>query len=242
MADKPVQEVACNECGLDPMCQVLDYSEQGSGVPPGVLSRRQLVQKGEMLFSADQPFEAVYAAKSGSFKAMVSDVGRGERVVGFFLAGDLIGAEGIANQCYSYGVRALEQGSVCMLQLARLEETGRSIEVLQRALIEMLGHEVALNHLLTSSLMQQNAEQRLAAFIISLSNRMATRGLASDRLWLSMSRSDIASYLGLARETVSRVLTRFQNAGLIGLRKHYLKLLNRRGLERVAFARWLPLR
>ncbi|MCU7924782.1 MAG: helix-turn-helix domain-containing protein [Candidatus Thiodiazotropha sp. (ex Dulcina madagascariensis)] len=195
-----------------------------------------------MLFSADHPFEAMYAVKSGSFKAMVSDAVRGERVVGFFLAGDLIGAEGIANQRYSYGVRALEQGSVCILQMDRLDETGRSTEVLQRALIEMLGHEVALNHLVTSSLIQQNAEQRLAAFIISLSGRMAARGLASDRLWLSMSRSDIASYLGLARETVSRMLTRFQSAGLIGLRKQYLKVLNRQGLERAAFARWLPLR
>lgn len=195
-----------------------------------------------MLFSAGHPFKAMYAVKSGSFKAMVSDAARGERVVGFFLAGDLIGAEGIANQRYSYGVRALEQGSVCILQMDRLDETGRSTEVLQRALIEMLGHEVALNHRVTSSLIQQNAEQRLAAFIISLSGRMAARGLASDRLWLSMSRSDIASYLGLARETVSRILTRFQNAGLIGLRKQYLKVLNRQGLERAAFARWLPLR
>lgn len=230
-------EVACSECGLDPMCQVLDYSEQGSGVPPGVLLRRQPVMKGEKLFSVNQPFNAVYAIKSGSFKAIVPDMTQGERVVGFFLAGDLIGAEGMANRQYSYTIRALEQSSVCVLELARLSETGRSTEAIQGALIEMLGREVALNHLVTTSLIQQNADQRMAAFLISLSRRSVTRGFTSNQLGLNMSRSDIASYLGLARETVSRILTRFQNSGLIRLRKHNLKLLNRIGLEKVASSR-----
>jgi CRP/FNR family transcriptional regulator, anaerobic regulatory protein len=227
-------EVACSECGLDPMCQILNYSEQGSGVPPGVLLRRQPVKKGEKLFSINQPFQALYAIKSGSFKATVLDVTQGERVVGFYLAGDLIGAEGMANHQHTYTVQALEQSSVCVLELCRLPETGRSTEAIQGALIEMLGQEVALNHLLTTSLIQQNAGQRMAAFLISLSTRSAARGFSRDQLELSMSRSDIASYLGLARETVSRILTRFQRKGLIRLHKQNLTLINHKGLEEVA--------
>jgi CRP/FNR family transcriptional regulator len=104
--------------------------------------------------------------------------------------------------------------------------------MLQGALIRMLGQEVVMNHLVTSSLIQQNAEQRVAAFILSLSKRSSLRGLSQYNLGMSMSRSDIASYLGLARETVSRVLTRFQNNGLIGLRKNALMVLNPDGLEK----------
>jgi CRP/FNR family transcriptional regulator, anaerobic regulatory protein len=228
------QEIVCNECSLDPLCQVIEYAEPGSGVPDGILARRRPVQRGEMLFVMNQPFQAIYAVKSGSFKAVTYDQTGAERVVGFFLSGDLIGVEGMANQTYSYGVRALEVGSVCCLEVDRLAHTGRSTEVLQGALITMLGQEVAMNHLVTSSLIRQNAEQRLGAFILSLVRRSAVRGLSQRNLGLSMSRSDMASYLGLARETVSRVLSRFQNNELIRLRKHSIEVLDLDGLERVS--------
>jgi CRP/FNR family transcriptional regulator len=230
-------EVACKECDLDPMCQVLDYAEPGSGVPPGILLRRQSVSKGEMLFDIEQSFKAVYAVKSGSFKAMEPDLNEQERVVGFYLPGDLIGVEGIANRYYTYSARALEAGSVCILEMDRLAESGRSAEAIQRSLIEMLGREVALTHSQTAFLIRQNADQRLAAFILALALRISIRGLGRDRLYLSMSRSDIASYLGLARETVSRVLTRFQREGLIQLRNQCLILLSRDGLQEVAASR-----
>ncbi|MES9945283.1 MAG: helix-turn-helix domain-containing protein [Candidatus Thiodiazotropha sp.] len=219
------------------MCQVLDYAAPDSGVPSGILLRRQPVSKGERLFGVDQPFDAVYAVKSGSFKAMLPDLNQRERVIGFYLPGDLIGAEGMANRYYSYSVRALEASSVCVLDIGRLEQSGRSPEAVQRALIEMLGQEVALNHSVTASLIRQNADQRLAAFILSLAIRSSLRGLGSNRLYLTMSRSDMASYLGLARETVSRVLTRFQKDGLIRLRKQSLMLLSREKLQQVATSR-----
>lgn len=230
-------EVACSECGLDPMCQVLEYAEPSSGVPPGVLLRRQPVKKGEVLFDVHQPFDAIYAVKSGSFKAVVPDLNRQDRVVGFYLPGDLIGVEGMANRRYAYSVRALEGGSVCVLAVGRLCESGRTTEDIHHALIDMLGTEVALNHTQTVSLIRQNADQRLAAFILSLVLRASLRGLDGNRLNLGMSRSDIASYLGLARETVSRVLTKFQKAGLIQLHSQHLILLSRDGLERIAASR-----
>lgn len=230
-------EVACRDCGLDPMCQVLEYAEPGSGVAPGILLRRQPVEKGEELFSIEQSFTAVYAVKSGSFKATVPDLNKQERVVGFYLPGDLIGAEGMANHYYSYSVRALETSHVCVLDMGRLEESGRPTEAIQKALIKMLGQEIALNHSVTASLIRQNADQRMAAFILILALRASQRGLDANRLYLGMSRSDIASYLGLARETVSRVLSRFQNEGLIQLRKQRLFLLSHEELRQVATSR-----
>lgn len=228
-------EVECSECGLDPMCLVLDYAEQGSGIPEGILLRRQPVSLGESLFEKDQPFDSVYAVKSGSFKAVVPEPNGCERVVGFYFAGELIGAEGIAERRYSCGVRALEPSQVCILHLDRLDETGKPVEAVQRALIVMLGREVALNQQLTSSMVRQTAEQRLAAFLVTLSDRLKSRGFSPDTFQMRMSRSDIGSYLGLARETVSRLMTKFQRNGLIRLRKKQFQLLDRAGLEHIAY-------
>jgi CRP/FNR family transcriptional regulator len=219
------------------MCQVLEYAEPLSGVPPGILLRRESVKKGELLFDANQPFNAIYAVKSGSFKAFVPDLNQQDRVVGFYLPGDLIGVEGMANRHYVYSARALEAGTVCVLDVGRLSESGRATVDVQHALINMLGAEVALNHFQTASLIRQNADQRLAAFILSMALRTSLRGLDMNRLNLGMSRSDMASYLGLARETVSRVLTKFQKKGLIRLHSQYLVLLNRDGLEQIAASR-----
>lgn len=235
--DKTALEVACRDCGLDPLCEVLGYGKHELCQTEAILMRRQPIQRGALLFRPGQPFFALFAIKSGAFKAVSVDLSGRERVVGFFLPGDLIGTEGIANHAYSYAVRALEESSVCKLEVNRLLHFGQDTEKLQAALIRMLGQEVVVNHLVTTSLIQQNAEQRIAAFILSLSKRSGLRGMPQYQLPLSMSRSDIASYLGLARETVSRVLTKFQNFGLIGLRKHMLRVLNPEELEKVTTLR-----
>jgi CRP/FNR family transcriptional regulator len=230
-----MDEVACSDCGLDPMCLVLNYAEADSGVPEGVLLRRHKVHAGFQLFETGKPFDAIYAVKSGSFKALVPDAHTGNRVVGFYFAGELIGTEGMADRFYGTTVQALETSQVCMLHLDLLEQAGRPQQVIQNALIELLSREVALNQQMMAAMVRQTAEQRLAAFLLSLSERLKRRGLAPDLFTLRMSRSDMGSYLGLARETVSRLLTRFQRQGLIRLQNRLFKLQDEKGLRLIAF-------
>jgi CRP/FNR family transcriptional regulator len=232
-----MQEVACCDCGLDPLCQVVEYGERDLAYSEATLMRRQPIRRGELLFSEKQPFSSLFAVKSGSFKAISVDLSGNERVIGFYLPGDLIGAEAIANRVHAFAVRALEPSRVCKMDLEQFSCYGRDSERVQQALIQILGKEVALNQQVTTSLIQQNAEQRMAAFILGFARRSGLRGFSQQQFVLTMSRSDIASYLGLARETVSRVLTRFQNYGLIGLNKQIVKLLNPEGLEKVTVMR-----
>lgn len=229
-----VLEVECNHCGLDPLCSILDYAEEESGVPQGVLLRRRPVARGETIFRKDDPFHSVFAVKSGSFKTYVPRFDRTDQVVGFHLLGELIGTEGMAQKSYPYTARALENSSVCELRLERLPETGRSLTDLQQAIIEMLGAEVAFNHELTASLVHQSSEQRIAGFILSLSRRLHRRALPAEEFNMAMSRSDIGNYLGLAGETVSRMLTKFQKSGLILINHKRIRLLNSQGLEVIA--------
>ncbi len=227
-------EVECRDCSLDPMCSILDYAEEGSEVPDGVLLRRRQVARGETIFLREDPFRSVFAVKSGSFKTYIPKISGSDQVVGFHLLGELIGIEGLSTRRYPYTARALQDSSVCELRMESLPETGRDLETLQQGLISMLSSEVAFNHQLVASLIHQSADQRLASFLINLSERLRAGGVNQDEFQIGMSRSDIGSYLGLASETVSRVLTRFQKDGLIQLRHKRLRLLDMEALAELA--------
>lgn len=227
-------EVECEDCGLDPICMVLDYAEAESGVPEGVLVRRRPIERGETLFHKGDPFHSLYAVKSGSFKTLIPRDDRPDQVIGFHLPGELIGAEAMAGESYPCTARALEKSSVCELRLDRLPDAGRPLEALQRSIIELLGKEVAFSHELIGSLVHQSAEQRVAGFLLSLSERLQRRGMPSADFTLSMSRSDIGNYLGLASETVSRIFTRFQKQDLIRIQRKHIFMKDLRGLVKVS--------
>lgn len=223
--------VACDHCGLDPLCRVLDYGSETSAVPAGILLRRQPVARGAIIFRYRQRSTSIFAVRSGSFKTFLPDAQYPDQVLGFQLAGELIGAEAVTTGRYPCTARALEVSSVCELRLQRLPESGRQLADLQQAVIEVLGGELAARHRLLASLVQQSAEQRLAGFLLNLSGRLQFHGMPSVEFNLSMSRSDIGSYLGLAGETVSRVLGRLHEKGLIQLRRKRIRLTRRADLQ-----------
>lgn len=233
--EKPAPgEVACQDCGLDPMCSILEYAEEGSNVPEGVLLRRRKVARGETIFLKDDKFRSVFAVKSGSFKTYVPKASGQDQVVGFHVIGELIGMEGLSGLRYPYTARALQDSSVCELRMESLADTGYLLEELQQGIIKMLSTEVAFNHQLITTLIHQSADQRLAGFLLNLTRRLRARGMRQLEFQIGMSRSDIGSYLGLASETVSRVFTRFQKSGLIQLRHKRLRLLDLEGLREIA--------
>ncbi|MES9904203.1 MAG: helix-turn-helix domain-containing protein [Sedimenticola sp.] len=208
------------------MCSLLEYGENQLIMPEGVLLRCQPVSRGETIFRKDDPFRSIFAVKSGSFKTYIPKSNRGDQVVGFHLIGELIGSEGLAGGHYPFTARALEESSVCELRLNRLSETECDLVALQQGIIQLLGGEVSFNHELISSLVHQSADQRIAGFLLSLSRRLQRRGIERKLIRLPMSRSDIGNYLGLAGETVSRILTKFQKAGSIRLQCKHLEILD----------------
>ncbi|MCG8429259.1 MAG: helix-turn-helix domain-containing protein [Chromatiales bacterium] len=196
--------------------------------------RRKSVKRGETLFRKGSPFISFFAVKSGSFKAFIPHQDQVDQIVGFHLAGELIGTEGLASERYPYSVRALENSSVCELCLERLPESGRSRDVLQQAVIKLLGEEVAFGRELIASLVHQSAEQRIAGFILDIYKRLTRRKMVTGTYLLSMSRSDIGNYLGLASETVSRILTKFQKRGLVKLEHKRVTILDFETMESIS--------
>ncbi len=230
-AGKKSQEVECVNCILDSMCQLLDYAKADADLPEGILLRHKSVARGETIYRQEDPFRAVFAVKSGSFKNIIPETDGQEQVVGFCLPGELMGAEGMSEKLYPSTVRALEASHICELRVERLPESGRPLEVLQQRMIELLGGEIAFNRKLMATIARQSSEQRMAAFLLNLSQRYSSRGYAGHEFVLRMSWADIGSYLGLASETVSRVMSKFQKAGLLVLEKKCVTLLNTSGLK-----------
>ncbi len=224
----------CQRCSLDAMCELLGYDEGDVYLPEGTLLRRQSVARGETIFRSGDPFRSFFAVKSGSFKTIVTPAHGEEKVIGFHFAGEMVGTDGIAGDVYTSTARAMEASLICELRLEQLQQVGCSELELKERVISILGQEIAFSHRLNATLIRQSSEQRMAAFILNVSSRKDERGVSGSDFKLSMSRSDIASYLGLASETVSRTFMRLQKLGMIKIRNKHVQMLDLAALEALA--------
>jgi CRP/FNR family transcriptional regulator len=169
-------------------------------------------QPGEHVFRIGDPFNAVYAVRSGMIKTSYYDDSGREQVLGFHLPGEMVGLNAIHPAKYPCDAVALDAAYVCRFSFGALATLAARLPEVQRELFRLLSKDIGDAALLAGD---YSADERLAAFLLGLSTRLAGRGPSGNTLRLSMSRADIANYLRLAAETVSRVLRRFQDRGLI---------------------------
>ena len=216
-------KVACKDCSLFQLCLPMGVDGADLQRLDEIIKRKRPVKRGDDLFRVSDPFRAVYAVRSGSIKTYAPTHDGQEQVTGFHLAGELLGLDAISNNSHPCTAKALETTSVCEIPFERLEELGQQIPSLQRQLFRVMSREIFEEETHMLLLGKRNAEERLAAFLLSVSNRFKSRGFSPTEFNLSMSRNDIGNYLGLAVETVSRMFTRFQEEGVLGVeRKHVI--------------------
>jgi len=225
-------EVRCDCCDLSDIQPIVAPPEGGVKTSQ-FLHRRQTAPKGENLFREGQSFNAVYAIKKGTFISYRQQDDGSEQVLGFHIPGELVGLDAIKSGRYEYSARALEAGSVCGLFMDDLQQLGDRFSDIQSELINVMSEQI--NQVQSQALLatRKSAEERLAAFLLNLSRRLAQRGFSATDLYLAMSRQEIANYLGLAVETVSRVIKRFQSQGLLTASGKKVRLLDAGGLESV---------
>jgi len=183
-------------------------------------------KKGASLYRSGDPFAALYAIRLGSCKTTVLAEDGREQVAGYHMLGDVIGMDGIGRGHHGGDAVALEESEFCVLPFDELENLGRSVAPLQRNLHRFLSREISRSHSVMLQLGSMRAEERLAAFLVNLSQRYRERGYSSTEFLLRMTREEIGSYLGLTLETVSRLLSRFQQEGLIQIQGRSVKLLD----------------
>ena len=188
---------------------------------------------GEHLFREGDPFEAIAAVRAGTVKTYAIDSDGHEHVLGFHLPGEVIGLNAIDGETYPCNAVALDTVMLCRFSFPKISVLAARLPGLQQHLFRLMSRDIGIASQLAGD---WSADQRMAAFLIGLSRRLAARGFSADRFQLTMARTDIANYLRLAPETVSRVLKRFQEDGLIRVDRREVELSGLRGLESVAGA------
>lgn len=186
---------------------------------------------GEHIFREGDPFEAIAAVRAGTVKTYVIDRDGREHVLGFHLPGEVIGLNAIDGDHYPCNAVALDTVMLCRFSFPKIAVLAARVPGLQRQLFRLLSRDIGRAALLAGD---WSADQRMAAFLVSLSRRLAARGFSPNRFQLTMARTDIANYLRLAPETVSRVLKRFQQDGLLSVDRRELELTSRESLEQLA--------
>jgi CRP/FNR family transcriptional regulator len=233
----PKFEVTCSSCNMRELCLPGAVCVDDLRRVENIVYARRRVKRGEVLFNAGDEFKTVYAIRSGFFKTSVVDGEGREQVTGFFMGGELMGLDGIGAGHYNGAAIALEDSEVCVMPFALIEEISREVPALQRHLHSVLAREIVRDHGVMMLLGSMRAEERLATFLLNLSKRFVRRGYSASDFHLRMTREEIGSYLGLKLETVSRLFSQFQGAGLIDVQQKHVRILDSTGLERVLAAK-----
>jgi CRP/FNR family transcriptional regulator len=185
-------------------------------------------QAGEHVFRTGDPFRAIYAVREGSVKTRLFDREGNEQVLGFYLPGEVVGLNAIYPDHFPCDAVALENTKFCRFSFPAMSALATRMPAVQQHMFRLISKELGAVSLLAGD---HSADERMAAFLIDLSVRYAARGFSATRFHLSMSRGDIANYLRLAAETVSRVLSRFRAQKLIEIDGRELALLDPDGLR-----------
>jgi len=193
--------------------------------------QHETLHKNEVLIKQHASFDHIIAVRSGSFKALSDKKTTPTCIQQFYLPGELIGFQGIHNKLYPFTVIALETSSVCKINFEKLISIANKIPTLQRHLFALMSQNLTHDYVINPN---SDADERVATFLLGLSIRFKRRGLSANAFRLSMSRQDIGNHLGLATETVSRILSSFAQQKLIQIQRREVSLLAPTALHEIA--------
>lgn len=221
----------CSTCAFSAACLERGYDKERLGALHVLVEHTRPYHEGEHIFREGDEFNAIAAIRAGTVKTYVTDTNGREQVQGFFLPGEVVGLNAISQSRYPCNAVALDTVMLCRFSFPKMAMLATQMPGLQKRLFELLSEDIGKASLLAGDF---TADERMAAFLVLLSRRYAARGLSPTRFRLTMARTDIANFLRLAAETVSRILKRFQNDGLILVERREVELQDRPALEAIA--------
>jgi len=224
----------CAQCSLQELCLPAGIGRDELQQLDDIVKRKRPVEPGERLFRQGDSMGAVFVARDGSFKTVLVNEDGEEQVIGFHLPGELIGLDALGTGAHRCEAVALTRANVCEVPFNDLASVASRIPGLQRQLMRIIGQSVGRDQDHREILVRRQANERIALFLHGLSERLRKIGEPGDRLRLPMSREDIARFLGLALETVSRGFTRLQEDGVISVYGRKVEILAMAELERLA--------
>ncbi|MEF9963377.1 MAG: fumarate/nitrate reduction transcriptional regulator Fnr [Comamonas sp.] len=219
-------KVACSSCNLRELCMPVGLSSEQMERIDEIVATRRKIKRGSALFRNGETFTSLYAIRTGFFKTSIATEDGRDQVTGFQMAGEIIGLDGIVNDRHSCDAIALEDAEVCVMPYSSLEELSREVTALQHHVHKVMSREIVREHGVMLLLGSMRAEERLAAFLLNLVQRLHARGFSQHELILRMTREEIGSYLGLKLETVSRTFSKFAEENIIEVKQRHVRILD----------------
>lgn len=226
-------KVACSNCNLRELCMPVGLSETDLTRLDDLVATRRKIKRGTSLFTNGDRFSALYAIRTGFFKTCIATEDGRDQVTGFQMAGEIIGLDGIVGERHTCDAIALEDAEVCVMPFDRIEELSREVTALQSHVHKIMSREIVREHGVMLLLGSMRAEERLAAFLLNLVQRLHARGFSQSELVLRMTREEIGSYLGLKLETVSRTFSKFVEDGIVEVKQRHVRILDTEALRRL---------
>lgn len=223
----------CSSCALHPFCMPAGLEHGNIDKIENISCLRRAVRRGQALYFAGDPFVNIYAVRAGSLKTILLHRDGRKQVTGFQMAGEMLGLDGIGTQRHTCDAIALEDSQVCVIPFQRIERLSQHYPEVLHLLHRLLGQEIAREYRMLMMLGNMRAEERLATFILEFAEHLSSRGYSARVFNLRVTREEIGNYLGLTMETISRVFSHFQNAGLISVQRKQVKILKLDALRAV---------
>lgn len=222
---------SCTDCALRSRCLTAGIQDAELGRLRDLVFARRRLRRGEHLYREGDPFRSLYVFRSGFFKTYVDAADGQTQVVGFPMAGEVVGLDGVETEAHQLNVVTLDDGEACVIAYDHFESLAMRVPALARQLHKLMSREIVREQELMTLLRGMRAEARVAAFLLGLSGKFAAHGYSSRQFHLRMTREDIGSYLGIKLETVSRVLSRFHENGLISAHVRSVTIVDAPGLS-----------
>ena len=226
-------KASCSNCNLRELCMPMGLSHEQMQRIDEIVTTRRKIKRGTRLFHNGETFTSLYAIRTGFFKTCVTTEDGRDQVTGFQMAGEIIGLDGIVNDHHTCDAVALEDAEVCVMPFDKLEELSREVNALQNHVHKVMSREIVREHGVMLLLGSMRAEERLAAFILNLVQRLHARGFSQTELVLRMTREEIGSYLGLKLETVSRAFSKFAEDQIMEVKQRHVRILDVEALRRI---------
>jgi CRP/FNR family transcriptional regulator len=222
----------CRTCAARGGCHATRLMAMVPGYTASPRLHSRTLSQGEHVFYEGDEFNAVYVVRTGSVKSYLISTAGDEQVISFYLPGELLGLDALLGMgAHGSLAIALESTAICAIPVAHLEGFVRHAPGGLQWLLRLAGEEIAHCHHTQLMLNRMKAETRLSHFLLDLSRRFSERCYSAREFNLSMSRQDIGNHLGLALETVSRLMTRFQQDGLLEVnQRRQITILDAAGL------------
>jgi CRP/FNR family transcriptional regulator len=230
---KETIKVACSNCNLRELCMPVGLSDSELKRVDELVTQRRSIKRGSALFHNGESFSALYAVRTGFFKTSLTTEDGRDQVTGFQMAGEIIGLDGIVNEQHTCDAIALEDAEVCVMPFDRIEDISREVGALQKHVHRIMSREIVREHGVMLLLGSMRAEERLAAFLLNLVQRLQARGFSRSELILRMTREEIGSYLGMKLETVSRTFSKFADEGIIEVKQRHIHIQDGEALKRL---------